>query len=443
MEKPAFMKKVVPPLSYDELNRQIHIWASDFIVRKCTAGLSIGVRLGKDVLVARGYGWASIEPPVPAIAKTIYRVGSLTKQLTAIAVLQLVETGHLGLDDRVATWLPYTGQWGSQARIKQLLNHTSGIGRTAAGFDAMVIAQRRQGDEQYAAHLLAAQPEFTPGSIWRYNNGGYLLAGCLVERITGSYLNYLSKNVLTPTGLTMTYSVDDTEVKRRITQGYDRTDDGRIVPAEYLNFGTVGASGELCSTVLDLLTLDHAFRKERVLSNTSWRIFAEPTQLPNNMVVDYGLGVFIAALGKYREFAHRGDIPGGSAFKAYYPEIDLTVVVLANTKGAPTSMLGRRIARFVLNIPGPEIASPITEHDRRFLRGSYSDGLQTIRIEEDGIRLIAHTPDGPMLLGRTVTGTLISETNPEIQFVPLSREGDRVTRLRVLGPGLWFDAQRN
>lgn len=109
--------------------------------------------------------------------------------------------------------------------------------------------------------------------------------------------------------------------------------------------------------------------------------------------------MFVSAVGGHRELLHRGDIPGGAAFKAHYPGAGLTVVVLANTLGAPAARLGRRVARLALGLPDPRPADlPLAAAERGRLAGTYRDGRGAVAVADRGGRLAAATPDGPVTL---------------------------------------------
>ncbi len=150
------------------------------------AGISIGVKKDGQVLVAKGYGYADLENGVEATEHTVHRIGSVTKQFTAAAIMLLVERGELRLDDDLTTFLPDYPMRGHLITIDQLLNHASGIkGFTEMGrrFQAIVRLDESHDD---VIDLFSAEPfGFAPGERWQYNNSAYYLLGVIIERVTG------------------------------------------------------------------------------------------------------------------------------------------------------------------------------------------------------------------------------------------------------------------
>src|SRR5262245_30544000 len=150
------------------------------------AGLSIGIARGGETVFAKGFGFADLENEVPATEFTEYRIGSITKQFTAVAILKLREEGKLALEDPVSKFFPdYPGP-GREATIHQLLNHTSGIkSYTSLGpvwHDSIPLDRT----PAQIMSLFAKEPlDFPPGSAWTYNNSGYFLLGMIIEQVSG------------------------------------------------------------------------------------------------------------------------------------------------------------------------------------------------------------------------------------------------------------------
>ena len=161
-----------------ELVSRIDSLAEAALVDGPIAGLTIGVKRGADILLVRGYGHADIENAVPATAETVYRIGSLTKQFTASAVMQLVEAGRIGLDDPITTFLPEYPTQGYEITIRHLLTHTSGIkSYTGLGETFWSKAHLDLSHEQMLA-LFSDEPfDFAPGEQFLCNNSGYYPGG--------------------------------------------------------------------------------------------------------------------------------------------------------------------------------------------------------------------------------------------------------------------------
>ncbi len=293
------------------------------------AGLSIAiVRDGKTV-VSKGYGLADIGRGIPATEDTVYRIGSVTKQFTAAAVLQLVEAGRLRLDDDLAPLLPDFPTQGRHVTVRHLLNHTSGI----KNHTELEGGHGEPGTTRQAVvDLIAAQPfDFEPGEKRRYSNSGYVLLGLVIEKVTGaSYASYLEGHVFEPLGLRRTsYCPDRTDGPGQ-ARGYVVAD-GKLVDAPAFEMAVPFAAAGLCSTVGDLLSWSTALRDGRVISEASYQQMTTPTELADGTTVPYGFGLAIGPLqGHAAEFDY-GVINGFMSSLNYFPYASVSVAILANT----------------------------------------------------------------------------------------------------------------
>src|SRR5438094_2331680 len=166
--------------------RQIDSLATAALRNGPVAALSVAVVKGRDTLVMKGYGFADVENEVPATAETVYRIGSITKQFTSAAVMQLVEQGKVGLDDEITKYFPGFPTHGQRILVRHLLNHTSGIPSYTDipkrwGRVAMVDLPH----DSLLALVSGDSLMFAPGSAFYYNNTGYYMLGMLLEKVTG------------------------------------------------------------------------------------------------------------------------------------------------------------------------------------------------------------------------------------------------------------------
>jgi CubicO group peptidase (beta-lactamase class C family) len=168
------------------LARTIDSLATSTLVEGPVAGISIAVVRGRDTVVMKGYGFADVENDVPATAATVYRIGSITKQFTASDVMRLIEQGRLSLDDSIGKHMPTLPVAWRGVKIRQLLNHTSGIPSYTSAGPKWATRMRLELPHDTLIGIIANDPmDFPVGSQWRYNNTGYYLLGMLIERITG------------------------------------------------------------------------------------------------------------------------------------------------------------------------------------------------------------------------------------------------------------------
>ena len=310
-------------------------------------GVSVAViRGGRDTLVHRGYGVANVEHGVPATPHTVYRIGSITKQFTAAAVLQLAEQGRLSLDDSIGRHLPGLPEAWRPVRIHQLLNHTSGV--------PDLIAVPRFPD--WVADDLAPDSviglvryfamDFEPGTAWSYSNIGYTLLGLLIEKVSGQpYARYLESRILQPLGLAATRYCDVTPIIRHRAAGYRQRDTG-VVNARHTSMTVPYAAGGLCSTVGDLAAWNRALAGGRVISPTSWARMttSQGAAVPRG----YGFGVNVRPLDAHRAVWHAGGLEGFRAVNLYLPDDSLSVTVLTNLEAPGPDALVLDIARLAL-----------------------------------------------------------------------------------------------
>ncbi len=292
------------------------------------AGVSVAVVRDGRTVVSKGYGLADIGRGVPATAETIYPIGSLTKQFTAAAILQLVEAERLSLDDDLGELLPDFPSQGHHVTVRHLLNHTSGLvehsdltgGRGEPGTTRQAVVD-----------LIAAHPfDFAPGERFSYSNSGYLLLGLVIEKVTGStYASYLDEHVFERAGLRQTSYCPDKPGPGQ-ARGYDIAN-GALVDAQPIEVAVPFAAGGLCSTVGDLLAWSQALRSGRVVSDVSYRLMTTPTEMADGTTVPYGFGLMMQPLQGHTAVFHDGAINGFMSRLTFFPDDQVTVVLLANT----------------------------------------------------------------------------------------------------------------
>ena len=285
----------------------------------------------------RAYGFANEEWDLASTPETKFRLGSITKQFTAVAILQLAERGKLKLEDPIKAYYADAPAAWDQITIRHLLNHTSGIPSYTdqPGFFAQKSRDRRTPAE--IAKLTQDLPlQFEPGAQFRYNNTGYVLLGHVIEKVTGeTYPAYVRKNLFDPLGMKDSgYDSSVAILKKRAT-GYS----GNGENAAYLDMSLPHAAGSLYSTVDDLLKWDQAIDAGKLITKESFAQMTTPGK------GDYGFGLVIRPIGGHKTQAHGGGINGFSTFMARFPDHHVTVIVLANQEGGAPSQIATALAR--------------------------------------------------------------------------------------------------
>jgi D-alanyl-D-alanine carboxypeptidase len=408
-------------------------------------GITLAVLHGSDTLVIRGYGLADVENQVPVTDQSVFRIGSVTKQFTAAAVMKQVEQGRIRLEATVADYLPDYPAPGRAVTIHQLLNHTSGIPSYTDLGPRFWERSRLDLTHDELLELFANEPlQFEPGTRSAYNNSAYYLLGMVLEAVSGeSYAEHLQRTLLQPLGLTQTMYCGAAEIIPHRAAGYD-VDDGRLVNAAPLSMNQPGAAGALCSTPRDMVRWARALVSGRVVSPESYARMTEPTRLIDAQTVPYGYGLALGRLGDANVVEHGGGINGFGSMLAHYPDHDVTVAVVVNGP-AGAGRLQQKIARAVLGIPEPVVQDlPVTDAERARYLGTYDLApalpLQ-LRIFEQEQRLFAQaTGQGPIPLQYQGDHTF-SALDGAIRMV-FTVEADRAAGFTLHQGGTAIEAKR-
>ncbi|HEY4360897.1 MAG TPA: serine hydrolase [Bryobacteraceae bacterium] len=295
------------------------------------------VARGDSVLFNRAYGAANLEFGVPNAANTRFRVGSLTKQFTAAAVLLLEERGKLHVEDRINAHIPNPPKAWDSITIFQLLTHTSGI---PSLMDFPDYPQLRPFAILPArlVETLAKRPlDFVPGSRMSYSNSGYDVLGYLIEQVAGEpYAQFLQENFLTPLDMKDTGYESGAAVVPQRASGYVQGALG-WENAPFVNMTVLYAAAGLYSTTSDLLRWERGLFGGRVLSAESLR------KMTTAYSGDYGLGVYVDKANGHRRVSHVGKLEGFSSDVIYYPDEQIMVAVLGNTAGSAPEAMAREL----------------------------------------------------------------------------------------------------
>jgi D-alanyl-D-alanine carboxypeptidase len=295
---------------------------------------------------------ADIENEVPATPLTVYRIGSVTKQFTSVAIMQLVDQGKLSLDDDVTKYVPNAPTHGRRVLVRHLLNHSSGIpSYTDVGPEFGRVMRLDLAKDSLIASVKDDSLQFEPGSHFYYNNTGYFLLGMIIERVTGKpYGEYLHDVLFAPNGLNSTVYCSVTPLIKHRAQGYEGRAAG-FVNAPYISMDLPYAAGSLCSTVGDLAAWTRLLHSGKLVKQPSFAAMTTPAKLTSGRPMQYGFGLFMDTVGTHRRIHHGGGINGFISELAYYPDDSLTVVVLSNTAPAPSDEVAENLARVAFGMP--------------------------------------------------------------------------------------------
>ncbi len=312
-------------------------------------GIALLVAQDGKVLYRKGFGYADLENKIPITPETKFRIGSVTKQFTASAILKLQENNLLSVNDKLSKFIPDFPR-GDEVTIHQLLTHTSGI-HSYTNNDDFIEKVNKTITPDSLINLIKKDPyDFNPGEKWLYNNSGYFILGYIVSKVSGKpYAEYLKENFFDPLGMNNT-GVHYAGIKlEHEAKGYAKNN-GKYAPAINWDMSWAGGAGAIYSTVDDLLKWNQALYGGKVLSKKSLDAATTPVVLNNGEEAPahygYGLGI-----NKYRGediISHSGGLHGFVTQLAYYPKEKLTVVMFYNNAEPEANFDPNKIAEAFL-----------------------------------------------------------------------------------------------
>jgi CubicO group peptidase (beta-lactamase class C family) len=313
------------------------------MARKDIPGLAIAVMRDGRVQRAKGYGFANLEHKVPVHPDTLFKSGALGMQLTAAAVMLLVEDGKIRRDDPVRKYLPEVPASWQPVTIRQLLNHTSGLPATPNG-DFRVDYT----DEQLLAIIAKQDLNFAAGSRWRFSYAGYIVLGFMVKRVAGEYYaDLLSRRVFVPLGMRTARPIDELAVIPNRAAGYERREKG-LQNAEWISAtANSTADGSLYLSALDYAAWDAGIAAGRILKPGSWAEMGKPARTTGGCSFPYGFGWYQEPSGGQGAWRHSGSWQGFQSFAIRYLGEKLTVAVFANSDDADAGVIARHVAGMV------------------------------------------------------------------------------------------------
>lgn len=311
-------------------------------------GFSVCLAYGDSIVVKKGYGMAELEHDIPVDTKSVFRIGSVTKQFTAALVLKYVEQGKLELDEPITKYTDFpTGD--HIVTVRNLLSHTSGIfNLTAVGeqFTKLIPVERSQ---EELLDLVRGRPlAFEPGTRFAYSNTNYYLLGVILESIGGRpYGELVHQELVAPIGLTQTRYDSNSDIIKGRAQGYGVDPMGGLTNDGLLGISNPYSAGGLISTAGDLVRWQRALAAGEVISVTNYRLMNTPFKLPADVEPEYryGFGRVEGQWDGHRLHFHGGGIHGFTAFLGHFPETDVTLALISNCQGNGFS--ADKVARLV------------------------------------------------------------------------------------------------
>ena len=311
-------------------------------------GMSVAVARGETLVYAKTHGFADLEFAVNANEETMFRIGSITKQFTAAAILKLAERGKLSIDDPLTRFLPDYPTHGHEITLRHLLTHTSGVPSYTELREWAPHRPQRLSDEEMVALWKDKPLDFAPGERWNYSNSGYYLLGMIVAKVSGKdYAEFLREAFFDPLQLTRTRYDSSEELLLNRAQGYAYEQE-RFWNDALLDMGQPGAAGGLISTAGDLVKWQLALVNGRALSKASYEEMTLPFMLVDGKETNYGLGLQLDTQAGQPCIWHGGGINGFNSVLMYFPEAKFSVAAISNSERSRADALGLKIAETLI-----------------------------------------------------------------------------------------------
>lgn len=330
------------PLSAQEYRKAVEKEVHATMEKQGIPGLSVAIVTGHELRYAEGFGLSDVENKVAAGAKTVYRLASISKPVTAVAVMQLVEAGKLDLDAPVQKYVPGFPEKKWPLTSRHLLSHLGGVRHYKAPGEINSTKHYRQlksALEQFAKDPLL----FEPGTEYKYSTYGYNLLGCVVEAASGeSFPSYLQKHIFDPAGMETMQTDDVYRIIPNRAQGYRRVR-GKLRNSALADTSNKIPGGGLCSTVSDLAKFAIAMQTGLLVKPETRKEMFQPARLRDGKTVRYGFGWSLRSYKGREEVGHSGGQQRVTTWLYMVPEKKAAVVIMSNLERAKLLGLARRI----------------------------------------------------------------------------------------------------
>jgi D-alanyl-D-alanine carboxypeptidase len=309
-------------------------------------GAVVAVLRDGKIVHLKGYGLASVEFGVPVTSETVFEIGSVTKQITAGAIMLLVEDGKVSLDEKVSAYIPNTPAGWQDVTVRHLLNHTSGIpSYTVLGGFGLSLRMTR---DDFVGKFTDLPLDFEPGTRYAYNNSGYNLLGYIIEAQSGMpYWKFLDERIYKPLGIKTAGDRDPKFIIRNRATGYEFID-GSLTGRDG-SLTDLFAAGAIVMSIEDLVKWERSLRDASLLKKESLEEMWTPLRFNDGREHPYGLGFRLSPIRGTRLVAHSGQTAGFGTSLSRFADDDLTVIAITNLgEDGMGTLLALGVAKFYL-----------------------------------------------------------------------------------------------
>ena len=349
-------------------------------------GVAALVARDGQVVYRKAFGTANLELDVPMTPDMVFRIGSITKQFTAVAILQLLEQGKLNLNDEITKFILDYPTQGHKITIHHLLNHTSGIKSYTSMSEFSMILRKDHSPSQIIEIFKDEPMDFAPGERYLYNNSGYILLGYIIEKVSGqSYEEFVNEHLFKPAGMINSLYGNDKIVLKNRAYGYQPSGSG-YANADYLSITLPYAAGSLMSTVDDLFKWNQALQSGKLLKKETLELAFKPGKLNDGTPMTYGYGWEMGNLQGSPVIVHGGGIHGFISYAIWLPQENVVVILLQNSTGSAPEDLAHQMAAMTIGKPFDFKEIPVAENILQDYTGVYETPAEVKRaiFVEDG-----------------------------------------------------------
>jgi CubicO group peptidase (beta-lactamase class C family) len=372
-------------------------------------GVAALVARDGQVIYRKAFGMANLELDVPMTPDMVFRIGSITKQFTAVAILQLLEQGKLSLDDEITRFIPDYPTQGHKIAIHHLLNHTSGIKSYTSMPEFRVVRRNDQTPSQIIDFFKDQPIDFAPGERFLYNNSGYILLGYIIEKVTGqTYEEYVNEHLFKPAGMNNSLYGNDQIIVKNRAYGYQPSGSGHA-NADFMSMALPYAAGSLMSNVDDLFKWNQALQSGKLLKKETLELAFKPGKLNDGTPMTYGYGWDMGNLQGSPVIVHGGGINGFLTFASWLPKENVVVVLLQNVTGQDPEDLAYQMAAQTIGKPFNLKEIPVAENTLQEYVGVFES--------QDGVKRAIFVEDGKLFSQRLGGGA------NQLRIIPFEKDG--------------------
>lgn len=402
------------------------------LIKADSPGAALLVAREGKILLEKAYGLASVEHHVPVTPETKFRIGSISKQFTAAAILKLAEEGKLNVQDKLSKFIPDYPR-GDEVTIHHLLTHTSGIHSFTSKPEFIQSVTVGANAEDHIKSFKNDPYDFDPGQRWLYNNSGYFLLGYIIEKMSGdSYGDYLRKTFFEPLGMRSTGVHEVTAILDHEATGYS-FGGGTLKKSLNWDMSKAGGAGALYSTVGDLYRWNEAVFNGKVLTEASRKAAFTPVKTADQDALQsrdtgYGYGWSVQKLRGLEEIGHGGGLNGFVSYLLRLPQKKFTVAVLVNCAPPPPGVDPGGLAHDVAEIylaselaprETPKVDATVAAKSLDVIVGRYDYGGAILTVTREGGKVFAQLTGQPRfeIFPRTETNFFWKVVEAEVAFV--------------------------